>query len=111
MYAHLLTCHSASSASTTTLSADAEKRGVEEDEDDETRSLAGGKMSASAPSTPPTSSQLLSPLLSRFPCNECNFRWGWFFTDNFSLNEDRKLIFISFDRGDSGLQNDYQYIF
>nr|CAD2179538.1 unnamed protein product [Meloidogyne enterolobii] len=74
MYAHLLTCHSASSASTTTLSADAEKRGVEEDEDDETRSLAGGKMSASAPSTPPTSSQLLSPLLSRFPCNECNFR-------------------------------------
>ena len=77
MYAHLLNCHSASigTISATTLSEDVEKRS-EGDEDDETqRSLGGGKMSASAPSTPPTSnSQLSSPLLSRFPCNECNFR-------------------------------------
>uniref|UniRef100_A0A1I8BRA7 C2H2-type domain-containing protein n=1 Tax=Meloidogyne hapla TaxID=6305 RepID=A0A1I8BRA7_MELHA len=76
MYAHLLNCHSASiTTSTTTLSADTDKRGEEDEDDEAQRSLAGGKMSASAPSTPPTSSsQLSSPLLSRFPCNECNFR-------------------------------------
>ncbi|KAF7639427.1 C2H2-type domain-containing protein [Meloidogyne graminicola] len=77
MYSHLLNCHSASSLPTniTTLSADAEKQvGGEEDEDKE-RLLGGGKISASAPNTPPLSNpHLFSPLLSRFPCNECNFR-------------------------------------